>query len=275
LVKQRKYKLNINLLLFWLIGCLISSMLSPVYSQDESAIKAIISESDLKKLVKADGYKSEAESLIEEANQLNMEVFTVQADPDMNERAIKKRVAQLENDARQKNFQASALYEKCNEIKFSLYKQYIDKFWDSHEGEESKYLNEKLIEEQASDNYFQAVSYRIEAKIMDEGYAKVEKLNDANNLEMQAVQKQLTTLAAYYSIIDSTSPELPDEVSAADEVLQPVEETPVVASEPLPDHNPDSVSTTEVSLPESVTDTMEYSPVIALPEESFTPAPES
>jgi hypothetical protein len=174
-----------------------------LYAQDESGIRPIIEDGDLKKLIKSDNYRKDADDLIKEANRLSMEVFTVQADPNLDEKAINKKTGQLESQARQKQVQASSLYEKCNEIKFTVYRKYLDEFWKDHAGEESDYLNSKLLEEQASDNYFQAISYRIEAKKMEEGYAKVEKLTEADNLELQALQKQLTALGDYYKIVET------------------------------------------------------------------------
>jgi hypothetical protein len=177
-------------------------------------------------------------------------VFTVQADPGLGEKAISKKSGQLESQALQKQVQASALYEKCNEIKFSLYRQYIGDFWKDHAGEESNYINAKLIEEQASDNYFQATSYRIEAKKMDEGFAKVEKLTEANNLESQAIQKQLTALGVYHGIGESVS----EETSSVESLPvvtpeQPVENVPVTTT-PSAVPSPDTL--TERTLPGQV-----------------------
>jgi hypothetical protein len=182
-----------------------------LYAQDEQSIRPIIEAGDLKKLVKADDYQKDADNLIEEASRLNMEVFTVQADPDLDEKAIQKKTGQLESQAQQKQVQASSLYEKCNEIKFTVYRQYLDEFWKDHAGEESDYLNSKLLEEQASDNYFQAASYRIEAKKMEAGFGKVEKLTEAGNLESQAIQKQLTALGDYYKIGVTPTRDVPAE----------------------------------------------------------------
>ena len=193
------------------INCFLVFFAFPLHAQDETTIRSVIQEGDIKKLDKADGYKVEAEKLIEAANQLNMEVFTVQADPDLDEKAIAKKSAQLESQAQQKQIQASALYEKCNEIKFVLYKHYLDEFWKDHAGEESNFINTKLLEEQASDNYFQAISYRIEAKKMDNGFARVEKLTEANNLEIQAIQKQITALGTYHGIGERVSEQTPSD----------------------------------------------------------------
>jgi hypothetical protein len=237
-----KYVLN-NLFCFCAVCCLLFAAQLTLRAQDEAAIRPLIKEKDLKKLEKAEGIKVDAEKLIEEANQLNMEVFTVQADPNLDEKAITKKTALLESQAQQKQIQASALYEKCNEIKFILYKQYLDEFWNAHAGEESNYLNAKLLEEQASDNYFQATSYRIEAKKMDDGYTKVEKLTEANNLENKGIQKQLTALGIYHGIGESVSEEAP-----------PVENVPAVIPEkPIVDVN-GAMATPVITSPETFTE---------------------
>jgi hypothetical protein len=189
---NRSVCLWILLLLFLVPGLLVA--------QDELLIRSLISEADLKKLGKADGYKAEADGYIEEANQLNMEVFSIKANPELDEKAIAKKTTKLESEALKKQVQAAALYEKCNEIKFILYKKYLDAFWNEHEGEESNFINAKLLEEQASDYYFQAVNYRIEARKMDAGYAQVEKLTEANNLEINALQNQISALATYHGL---------------------------------------------------------------------------
>ena len=195
-------------------------------AQDESDIRTLIREGDRKKLEKADQYKANADKQIEESNRLNMEVFTVQADPSLSEKSKAKKVSQLEEQAIQSQIEASGLYEKSNEIKFSVYKIYIDEFWKTHENQESNYLNAKLLEEQASDNYFQAVSYRNDAKKLD-GYAKVEKLNESETLENQAIQKQLTALGQYHGISGTA----PQENIVANDIN--VSE-PIAANEPEP-----------------------------------------
>jgi hypothetical protein len=197
-----------------------------VYAQEEAAIRPIIEAGDLKKLVKADEYKEDADKLFEEASSLNMQVLSVQSDAELDEKAITKKSAQLESQAQQKQIQASALYEKCNEVKFVVYKSYLDAFWKKHTGEESDYINSKLLEEQANDVYFQATSYRIDAKKMDAGFAKVEKLSEANNLELEAIQKQLTALATYYSI-EGTEPS----PAPAEQFTPPVETVEIPAVE--------------------------------------------
>ncbi len=218
-------------------------------AQNESVIRAIISEGDLKKLQKADDLKVQADNLFEEANRLNMEVFSVQADASLDEKAGKKKAAQLESQALQKQQESASFYEKCNEIKFTLYKQYMDAFWKSHEGKENDYLNAKLLEEQASDHYFQAISYRLEAKKMDAGYARIEKLTEANNLELQAIQKQVSALSNYYGIAVSDEP-VSNEVVLTTDTSGPSEITDIQttpSSEDLSIPVPDVPAQSEIS----------------------------
>jgi hypothetical protein len=223
------YKLIKDWLCCLLTLFILSLLQLSLHAQDEASIQPIIKENDLKKLDKSRAYMTEADALINEAQQIDIDVLTIQADPELDEKTIGKKTKKLEDMAQQKRVSASALYEKGNEIKFALYKKYIDEFWNTHAGEETNYLHSKLLEEQASDNYFQAVSNRIEAKKMDEGYAKIEKLTEANDLEMQAIQKQLTALCTYYKIgtglseeaipVDQQISTLPDSI-----FIDPVEE---------------------------------------------------
>lgn len=180
-----------------LISFLFVSVLS-LHAQRELEIRPIINEKDVKKLIKADEYKANADQLTEEASQLSRDVLLMQADPNLDEKTKVKKAGQIEGQAQQKQIQASSLYEKCNEIKFAVYKQYINEFWETHEGAETDYLNAKLLEEQSSDHFFQALSYRIEARKMDDLYMRLEKLSEANNLENEALQKQITAIAACY-----------------------------------------------------------------------------
>jgi len=200
--------------------------LQVVSAQDETDIRTLVREGDRKKLEKADQYKANADKQIEESNRLNMEVFTVQADPALSEKSKAKKISQLEEQAILRQIEASGLYEKSNEIKFSVYKLYIDEFWKTHENQESSFLNAKLLEEQASDNYFQAVSYRMDARKMD-GYAKVEKLNESEALENQAIQKQLTALGQYHGISGAI---LQENIVANDIMVS----EPTVANDPEP-----------------------------------------
>ncbi|MFO7370121.1 MAG: hypothetical protein R6X09_07630 [Bacteroidales bacterium] len=207
---------------------LFVSVLS-LHAQRELGIRSLIRDKDVRKLIKADDYKADADQLVEEATRLNMDVLLMQADPNLDEKTKAKKAGRIEGQAQQKQIQASSLYEKCNEIKFAVYKQYIDEFWETHEGEETDYLNAKLLEEQSSDHFFQAVSYRIEARKMDDIYMRLDKLSEANNLENEALKKQITALTAYY---------LKGEVPA-------VEANPVTATKVLSDFADSSSAETD------------------------------
>ena len=196
------------------------------YAQEEETIRPIIEAGDLKKLMKADAYRSDADKLIEEVNRLNMEVLTIQGDASFDEKEIKKKTEPLQTQALQKHVQASALYEKCNELKFIIYKKYLDNFWKMHSGEESSFLNAKLLEEQASDSYFQATSYRIDAKRMNDSDAKIEKLTEADELELDAIRKQLSSLGECYGITVVPT-ETVAEAQSEPEPLLPVQQQPV------------------------------------------------
>lgn len=264
------------------ISFLFASLLS-LHAQGELEIRSIINEGDVKKLIKADEYKVNADQLTEEASRLNMDVLLMQADPDLDEKTKAKKAGQIESQAQQKQIQASSLYEKCNEIKFSVYKQYIDEFWKNHEGEETDYLNAKLLEEQSSDHFFQALSYRIEAKRIDDVYSRLMKLNDANSLENEAIIKQVTALAAYYMKIETpaVSEAAPDAETKADLYE---ETTPAVVSE-IPEMAVTQADFSEVDttknqpgLPENFTgqpvpDAME-APVATLDDTQIVPADE-
>jgi hypothetical protein len=174
---------------------------------------------DLKKLVKADGYSKDAGDLMEEVNRINMQLLSAQGDSDINISSADKKYKQLEAQAWQKQVQASALYEKCNTLKFTTYKKAIEAFWSNHPGAETDFLNEKLLEEQASDNYFQAASYRIDAKRMKDGNPRIEKLTEANNLESEAIQKVLTALATCYDLQTATDETTAQEAVQAETVV--------------------------------------------------------
>jgi hypothetical protein len=222
-----------------LIAVLFFSLIS-LHAQSELEIRSLIREGDVKKLIKADEYKANADQLVEEASQLNMDVLLMQADPNLDEKTKAKKAGQIESQAQQKQIQASSLYEKCSEIKFTVYKQYIDEFWKTHEGEETDYLNAKLLEEQSNDHFFQAVSFRIEAKKIDDLYMRLEKLSEANNLENDALQKQVTALAAYYMknevTTDEVTPVAETETNLVEETI-PAPESEMSAAALMPTDN--------------------------------------
>jgi hypothetical protein len=174
-------------------------------AQDESAIRPIIEAKDLKKLIKADDLQAEAEKILSDNIGLEKEILNMQQNTGLSDREIKRKTEPLAVRIRQKHVQASSLYEKCNELKFVVYKKYLDKFWKEHSGEEPGYLNAKALEEQASDVYFQAAGNRMEAKHMNDGDTKTEKLKEADSLEVDAIHKQLYSLGACYGITLASS----------------------------------------------------------------------
>ncbi len=189
--------------------------------QSDDAIQSIFGSSDIKKLDKANEYKSQGDALIEEANQLYMETFAVQADVQLDEKKMNKQVEQLESKAQQKHFEALELYNRCNEEKFGIYKKYIEQFWEDFDGDENDYINARLIEEQSNDYFYQAATMRNDAGKVRDKKEKIQKLNDANDMQIRSLEKQITALGIYYSIdvtpsqITGTQPQTP--------VYQPVQ----------------------------------------------------
>jgi hypothetical protein len=203
-----------NLLVFpiYLIIYLLSCSL--LYSQQYDFIKSIFSGSDLKKLEKKKSYETQAEQLIEEANELYMETFAVQGDYELDEDKIEKKVKKLENKAQKKQIEAAKYYELINQTKFGIYKKYIEKFWSDFEGDESSYINARLIEEQSNDLYFQASTLRSEASKISDQKEKVKNLNSAYDLEIKSLEKQLSALGIYYGIDYTPGEDRVEQVSA-------------------------------------------------------------
>jgi hypothetical protein len=172
----------------------------PALSQQDELFSSVFSNSDIKKLEKTKEYETEAEGLIEEANELYMETFAVQGNYEYDEKTIEKKVKQLESKAQKKQIEAAKYYELINQTKFGIYKTYIEKFWSDFEGDENDYVNARLIEEQSNDYYFQASTLRAEAEKIADVKDKVDKLNSAHDFEVKALDKQLSALAIYYNI---------------------------------------------------------------------------
>ncbi|MFO7658227.1 MAG: hypothetical protein R6W78_14295 [Bacteroidales bacterium] len=223
------------------IGCLFIFMalvpLNYIYAQNDEAIQSLLSKSDLTKIQKANEYKSQGDALIEEANQLYMETFSVQADIQLDEKAIQKKVSQLETKAQQKQFEALELYKKCNETKYGTYKKYIEQFWSDFSGDENQYINAKLIEEQSNDYFYQATVTRNDAGKLKDRKEKIQKLNDANDLDIRALEKQITALGTYYSfetLPETTTPSQPvtPVYQAQEQPQQPVYTQPESAYSP-------------------------------------------
>ncbi|MBN2213308.1 MAG: hypothetical protein JW723_03605 [Bacteroidales bacterium] len=209
--------------------------------QSDDAIQQIFTSSDKSKLDKASEYKNQGDALIEEANQLYMETFAVQADVQLDEKKIKKEVEKLESNAQKKQFEALELYNKCNQQKYEIYKKYIEEFWSGYSGNEAEYVNARLIEEQSNDYFYQSVVTRNEAGKARDSKDKIQKLNDANDLQIRALEKQITALGYYYSIetappqLTTTQPQEPEyrkaqtteyPESVTPSVTEPVSATP-------------------------------------------------
>jgi hypothetical protein len=220
-------------------------------AQDEKDIRRIIDDSDLKRLDKADKIKNEADNNAEEIDRQKQEIRDIRHDPNLDERKIKRKVRLLETKSWQNEVQTSALYGKSNGLKYNIYKKYLNRFWKDHEGQEPSYLNAKVLEEQARDNYAQATVYRRKTKHMNLGFAKIEKLTEANNLESVAIRRQVTSLADCFgisqttplaAISDSTAiPPYPEPDTQSVVALKPVtepaqikEETPAIVLPVIP-----------------------------------------
>ena len=235
-------KRAVKIILFFI--CFISIVLQGLhtYGQNDETVFSILNSSDKKKIEKANDYKTQGDALIEEANQLYMETFSVQADVQLDEKAIKKKVGQLETKAQQKQFEALELYKKCNETKYGIYKKYIEQFWSDFSGDESQYVNAKLIEEQSNDYFYQATTTRNDAGKLKDKKEKIQKLNDANDLDIRAIEKQVDALSIYYALgtpAVTTTPAQPQTP-----VYQPTQTTETPAYTP-----PAQTETTPVQTP--------------------------
>ncbi len=207
-------------LIYALILILFSRFSIPAYGQQDELIRSVFNKSDIKKLEKTKEYETEAEGLIEEANELYMETFAVQGNYELDEKTIEKKVKQLESKAQKKQIEAAQYYELINQTKFGIYKTYIEKFWSDFEGDENDYINARLIEEQSNDFYFQASTLRAEAAKISDIKDKVEKLNSAHDLEVKALEKQLSALGIYYNIAYTAGETARETVPADIEVTQ-------------------------------------------------------
>jgi hypothetical protein len=236
---------------FWYLAVIagfIILMRGNVYAQQEDKLISILDAPDIKKLEKADKYRNDGDRLIEAANQLYMETFAVQQNYELDDKAKKKKVKQLEEQARQKITEASSLYQKGNEIRYALYKTYIEKFWSKFEGDESAYVNAKLIEEQSNDLYYQALTGREEAGRMPDGDEKIQKLNSASESENQAIDKQRTALGLYYNIdLSGTSEE---RISPAETYNPPVTEQAEISQPAENIQHPENTLPEEVNQPQ-------------------------
>ena len=198
-----------KLLQFALLFILISAI---GYAQDESSIKPYLNSGDLEKLGKADKIRADADRQMEEVRSLNMKMQSMQKDTSLNARKVKKEVRLLQSESWKKHVQASAAYEKSNGIKYDIYKKYLNHFWKAHEGQEADYINAKMLEEQARDNYTQASVYRRNTRHMNLGSVKVEKLSEANNLEAAAIRRQVASLSSCFGATATVASAVTDSI---------------------------------------------------------------
>ena len=197
-----------KLLQFALLFILVSAI---GYAQDESSIKPYLNSGDLSKLSKADRIKADAERQMEEVKSLNTKIQALQKDSSLSARKLKKQVTPLQSESWKKHVQASAAFEKSNDIKFDIYKNYLNHFWKEHEGQEANYINAKMLEEQARDNFAQAAVYRRNTRHMNLGSVKVEKLTEANNLEAAAIRRQVASLSSCFGASATVASTVPSD----------------------------------------------------------------
>jgi hypothetical protein len=235
---------SLSLKLIFLL--LVWQVYLPANAQNENVVRAVIEEEDLKKLTAADEGIAEADLLMEQVNSLQTQIRAIENNNMLTAKDRKKQLDPLQSRAQQKHLQASAFYQKYHGQKFTIYKRYLDKFWKEHAGRESEYTNAKALEEQADQEYMLAAGYRIDAKRMNNGSTKMEKLFEASTLEAKSINNQLASLGACYAL---------NEVSR-----EPAEIAPVVALEKLPVVPP--VVEAEVQKPDN---TPKDSPVVVPP----------
>lgn len=199
MIPDRSNTLKISGLIL-IAGCWLT--VAAVNAQEDTwqSVHPLFDAAELKKLEKADGVKAEADKIMEEINLLNIQIISIEADTAVPKATIRKKTVSLENQTWQKHTQAAAGYEKCNQIRYDLCKEKIERYWKEHPGSETTRLNEKLLEEQASDRWFQARSYRTDARRMSDGKVKATRLTEAGNLETEALDKLVTALAGCHGI---------------------------------------------------------------------------
>jgi hypothetical protein len=182
-----------KLLHFALLFLLLSAV---THAQDESSLKPYLNSKDLSKLSKADKISADADRQMSVVKNLNNKIQSLQKESSQSAKKTKKEIRLLQSEAWKTHVQASAAYEKSNEMKYGIYKKYLNHFWKEHEGQEGEFINAKILEEQARDNFSQAAVYRRNTRHMNTGSIKVEKLTEANNLEAAAIRRQVASLSA-------------------------------------------------------------------------------
>jgi hypothetical protein len=179
------------------------------YAQDESSLKPYLNSADLEKIGKADKIRANADRQMEEVRNLNLRMQSLQKDTSQDPRKAKKEVRLLQSESWKKHVEASAAYEKSNNMKYDIYKKYLNRFWKEHEGQEANYINAKMLEEQARDNFAQASVYRRNTRHMNLGSVKIEKLSEANNLEAAAIKRQVASLSSCFGAAATVASAVP------------------------------------------------------------------
>jgi hypothetical protein len=216
-----------KLLHFALLFILVSA---PGYAQDESSIKPYLNSGDLAKLSKADRIKVDADRQMEEVRSLNIKIQSMQKDTSLSARKVKKQVMVLQSESWKKHVQVSAAYEKSNDIKYDIYKKQLNHFWKEHEGQEANFINAKMLEEQARDNFTQASVYRRNTRHMNLGSVKVEKLTEANNLEAAAIRRQVASLSSCFGAATTVASAVPSDSIPKSTVPETKSGAPVAVS---------------------------------------------
>jgi hypothetical protein len=216
-----------KLLHFALLFILVSA---PGYAQDESSIKPFLNSGDLAKLSKADRIKADADRQMEEVRSLNIKIQSLQKDTSLSARKVKKQVMVLQSESWKKHVQVSADYEKSNDIKYDIYKKQLNHFWKEHEGQEANFINAKMLEEQARDNFAQASVYRRNTRHMNLGSVKVEKLTEANNLEAAAIRRQVASLSSCFGATTTVASAVPTDSIPKSTVPETKSGAPVAVS---------------------------------------------
>ncbi len=218
---------SFNIFRLFIFGLLYFLVVPVCLAQDEAVIRKMLESGDQKKLNKDNKIRDEADNLMNEVITIYEEMRSIRLDSALKTRSRNSKAGLLEKQSWQKQVQASALYEKGNNGTYGIYKKYLNRFWKEHEGEEPYFLNAKMHEEQARDNYAQASLLRRNARHMNLGVPKVEKLTEANHLEAAAIRKQVISLGACYGI--SEQPVTPDSIPAAPAIADTASLTPDTA----------------------------------------------
>jgi hypothetical protein len=178
-------------------------------------------EGSLKKLAKADEYSKAADDLVLKVNAANMQSMSQAGDsvqhPSYDKASLKDLV------------KAAELYDKSHEIKYTQYKNRLQKFWKTNPGSDTILINEKLLDEQATDDYFQALNHRVQAKNLHPGDEYLNEANVAAELEISSINRLVLALEGCYHITENPkevieSPSVPDIKQADAPEIQAVPE---------------------------------------------------